>query len=1728
MKKNPHFLLASLISMVLVFGLSVQFVFAQVTEDYVIPTLGNSQPTGADLPEQVEIDPEEVVLPGEAEGKTMEIVVDLNVYETKVLNQDNHNMEVSFLLQNGVGAQTGVSYLVQVVGDNKEGVKEMLYEKVYEEKINFLENTYIERTVDFQAPSYLDGEFEIWVKAANDESLVLGLNLAATVEFEALTEQSVFIDSKTCRLAIEGVEDFFTVDQGVDISSEEELSLVCDIENLGDQVIQLNPDWQVFRRDVYGQKLNEKNKNKPFSLTANEKREMTFSVPKPSLAQAYGAVFSLTRGSERSNEIRVKFVVQGDSATISNLQLDKGYYKRGDEATVSVFWAMAADSFFGSRSGIPETSEDVFYSLLMRDNDGLECIEPVRNLSLKRDIATSKIKVDITNDCLRPQVFFAMEDESGKVISSKEFNFEASPDLKRRSGEPIYEDIKKSSSAVGKTIKKSEKKTKTKDTKLLLVFLAILILILVLLLLSSKRGHISVFIFAIFASFMFAGQADAALVSSSIALERFAHFGGGAVTDTYNCTVNLNHWMINPNSTMTGWVSNCNIHSCGNAMRLVVAHDTNKNFVNDGDPVMYDGNTTSIVSGNWSIYHWRTWDSQVFSPTTFTTPAASGPQHSRFFMDFYHMTLGGCGNQYFWHSPVGVSGAQCNLGDTWFRVNSIGDVAYVTNTPPDVTITSPSYDQYFTVGDNITFNGNYSDANGHAMDQATWVHRTLPNDLAAVYGADEVTVTPTIPKSRNDLPLGSHVAYLSVRDSMLLDSTGYDRVQFHIVNPPSCSLNFDQANLTQGQAGTFDLVTFNTFGQADCNFVSPNMISAGNDLSHSGSMSLGNNFGQCTVYNQAGRSATCNASYNVVEMASCGADNGGSFAAAPSNLCGPSSSDTGFVATGPGWDWSCENAAGASVPCSASRVNPPSCSFTYNEATLSSGVGGTFNLTLNDDDDGQADCDCYATPQTAGNNQPHPGSASVGVNNCECTVQNIAGTATCSSSYNVVAEPTCTFDFVDSSVLVGATISVYDLSLSGDSDGQADCVCSGLGAGNYTLSPGSGNSAFPATSFSGPGNRDCTCTVDNGFGSTASCQDDIDAVDGTLAVNIDSMVASPNCYDSVSPAVIDVSVSVDPSSTAIGTDEFSYRCDGAGWSTFDSANSTFSCSETSTGSKTIDVRGRRGLLESAIVSQNINIPVCTSRPVASFTMVPNADHDTANSITSAHNGKLNTYFELDAGASSDSDGDAFTAYEWSWGNISGPTAVFDTGMNVVRNEKLTTVGDNYVWLRVEAGGEWSDPVMQMANIQTPSFNFYADNNIVAAGANLDLRWQPENLTWCSASGPNPWNTLKASENRSSPAYHQELINMTSTGSYSYDLDCGVVDDIYPLAGQSVNIEVIDLDFDINGNTSDFGVGLGTPLNLNWTASSNSGMSCTASGPSFAGPRPWQGTVVDNPGATGNYTYEIYCTKGAVNTATKSITVSVVNGVDVDFDPSPAYIPSGTNIDIGWDTVSAINCSGTGGLGGWSSAVLGTGVNQSWSGPAANLASDGTSFTIDCDDGGALSDTDTVVLRVMDLTFEGNGGSASPSIFEGEDLNLSWSGTNIDTCVAGWDASLGYSDFGDTITGLSAGSHNYVLECSNSSDASYTITSTVQVTVSSCTTDCVNNGIPDTINCSGSESCTGCATGADCQALTKSRQLKNEVDCHGNVIGVCSPVYDDSTCNCSGPGSINWNEVRPGN
>ncbi|MDP1619730.1 MAG: hypothetical protein Q8M12_01890, partial [bacterium] len=328
----------------------------------------------------------------------------------------------SFDLANGESVQPEVKYAVRLIRSS-ETEQVVVDEKIYEEVLDLKNGETLKKEIEYTAPAYLEGTFQLWLMAQNQSGLDLALSNAGEI---SLTGNNRYIEviPESCYLKVEGeAEDVkYSLFQGVDIKSEEKLLAVCELANHFADPVEFTPVIKNYWRSTFGKTVeDDKAPQVSLGLASGEKRSFYFVIPKALTPQAYDAVLELTdkQGKIISNKLSFHYVLRGASATIQNLRLDKDYYQKGETARASIYWTPAADNFYGARFA-PTDNGKVFLEIAIKSAAGNLCTEKY-DKEADPGARTSDYDLPVTSNCVDPRIIVSIKDGQGNILDQKEY-----------------------------------------------------------------------------------------------------------------------------------------------------------------------------------------------------------------------------------------------------------------------------------------------------------------------------------------------------------------------------------------------------------------------------------------------------------------------------------------------------------------------------------------------------------------------------------------------------------------------------------------------------------------------------------------------------------------------------------------------------------------------------------------------------------------------------------------------------------------------------------------------------------------------------------------------------------------------------------------------------------------------------------------------------------------------------------------------------------------------------------------------------------------------------------------------------------------------------------------------------------------------------------------------------------------------------------------------------------
>ncbi len=353
------------------------------------------------------------------------LVATVDIVDASIINQVGNKFQIYFALENEQGLQTGVKYGVQLIPENGSYIA---HEQVYEESLTLYENSEQSREIEYTAPSYLGGTYILQLVSMNESSFPFGIANLGKVKLTATTK-TVEIDTKSCYLQVVGdkSQTKYQLMQSIDIQESEMLTLTCTATNntAGDET--MYPVFETRYMSAFGGLApSQGGDDKAITFKKGEKKAFTIDLPKGDISQFYNLSLFL-KGSVSSNFLTIRYIVSGISGSIDKISLDKDYYDRGVQGTMTLGWQARAGQYARSTSGAASLPTVTFEATIKNDK-GSECANPIKQ-ELKWDVneSNTKIPFEISSKCMNPTVSATMKDKDGNILDQKEFEFKSNP-----------------------------------------------------------------------------------------------------------------------------------------------------------------------------------------------------------------------------------------------------------------------------------------------------------------------------------------------------------------------------------------------------------------------------------------------------------------------------------------------------------------------------------------------------------------------------------------------------------------------------------------------------------------------------------------------------------------------------------------------------------------------------------------------------------------------------------------------------------------------------------------------------------------------------------------------------------------------------------------------------------------------------------------------------------------------------------------------------------------------------------------------------------------------------------------------------------------------------------------------------------------------------------------------------------------------------------------------------
>lgn len=178
--------------------------------------------------------PTEETIPPELE---MNSTANVNFQQVKIVSQDKNNFKISFELANDdVKMIAGIKYSIYLTPADDGKNQERLDFKNFSQEIALNPSQKVSREIEYEAPEYLFGEYDIWLKIEGFSGLPLSMAKINNIKLEGNPNvSSIEVNPSECHFQVKKEDETslekYEINKGIFLKADENLVLNCTIEN---------------------------------------------------------------------------------------------------------------------------------------------------------------------------------------------------------------------------------------------------------------------------------------------------------------------------------------------------------------------------------------------------------------------------------------------------------------------------------------------------------------------------------------------------------------------------------------------------------------------------------------------------------------------------------------------------------------------------------------------------------------------------------------------------------------------------------------------------------------------------------------------------------------------------------------------------------------------------------------------------------------------------------------------------------------------------------------------------------------------------------------------------------------------------------------------------------------------------------------------------------------------------------------------------------------------------------------------------------------------------------------------------------------------------------------------------------------------------------------------------------------------------------------------------------
>lgn len=268
------------------------------------------------------------------------LVATVNILDAEITSQDGGTINGVFTLSNREGVQSGVRYGVQLVSRGPKG-DFLVDEKIFDERLQLPENVSLRKSFSYTAPNTLNGKYTLLLVSRNSSDFPFATKVLGEVTLKS-SVSGILISPESCSASFDGGSNKTLITPTSTLllkDASQVVNISCTATNLSSSPVTASLNVNTKLQSAFGENVDTPLANPvSFSFKANEKKTISFVLPIAKSPQKYFADVSLVSGNNSLGSFSFVYLVPGSSATISNISLDKDFYKRGETAALSMVW----------------------------------------------------------------------------------------------------------------------------------------------------------------------------------------------------------------------------------------------------------------------------------------------------------------------------------------------------------------------------------------------------------------------------------------------------------------------------------------------------------------------------------------------------------------------------------------------------------------------------------------------------------------------------------------------------------------------------------------------------------------------------------------------------------------------------------------------------------------------------------------------------------------------------------------------------------------------------------------------------------------------------------------------------------------------------------------------------------------------------------------------------------------------------------------------------------------------------------------------------------------------------------------------------------------------------------------------------------------------------------------------------------------------------------------------